>query len=46
VSAVLRSGVRSYDLCVRYAGDEFIIVLPGCSAEEAEAKRLELQAGG
>ena len=43
VSAVLRSGVRSYDLCVRYAGDEFIIVLPGCSAEEAEAKRLELQ---
>jgi diguanylate cyclase (GGDEF)-like protein len=28
---------------VRYAGDEFIVVLSGCGAEEAERKRLELQ---
>jgi diguanylate cyclase (GGDEF)-like protein len=43
VARVLRETIRPYDVCVRYAGDEFIIVLSGCSAEEAEARRLELQ---
>jgi diguanylate cyclase (GGDEF)-like protein/putative nucleotidyltransferase with HDIG domain len=43
VAAVLRTGIRPYDICVRYAGDEFIVVLSGCSGEEAERKRLELQ---
>jgi diguanylate cyclase (GGDEF)-like protein len=43
VAAVLRTGIRPYDICVRYAGDEFIVVLSGCGAEEAERKRLELQ---
>jgi len=43
ISTVLRSGIRPYDICVRYAGDEFIVVLSGCGAEEAERKRLELQ---
>jgi diguanylate cyclase (GGDEF)-like protein len=28
---------------VRYAGDEFIVVLSGCGREEAEGKRVELQ---
>ncbi len=28
---------------MRYAGDEFIVVLSGCGGEEAERKRLELQ---
>jgi diguanylate cyclase (GGDEF)-like protein len=28
---------------VRYAGDEFIVVLSGCGGEEAERKRLDLQ---
>ena len=43
VARVLRSGIRPYDICVRYAGDEFIVVLSGCGADEAEHKRAELQ---
>jgi diguanylate cyclase (GGDEF)-like protein/putative nucleotidyltransferase with HDIG domain len=43
VASVLRAGIRPYDICVRYAGDEFIVVLSGCGADEAERKRLELQ---
>jgi diguanylate cyclase (GGDEF)-like protein len=43
VAAVLRTAIRPYDICVRYAGDEFIVVLSGCGREEAEHKRLEMQ---
>ena len=43
VARVLRAAIRPYDICVRYAGDEFIVVLSGCSVEEAELKRDELQ---
>ena len=43
VARVLRGTIRPYDTCVRYAGDEFVIVLSECDVEQAEAKRLELQ---
>jgi diguanylate cyclase (GGDEF)-like protein/putative nucleotidyltransferase with HDIG domain len=43
IAGVLRAAIRPYDICVRYAGDEFIVVLSGCGADEAERKRLELQ---
>src|SRR6185436_11099445 len=42
VALALQGGLRPYDLCVRYAGDEFIIVLAGCSPDIVEAKRQEL----
>ncbi|MBZ5556420.1 MAG: diguanylate cyclase [Acidobacteriia bacterium] len=43
VAGALQSALRPYDLCVRYAGDEFIIVLADCPREAAEAKKHELQ---
>jgi diguanylate cyclase (GGDEF)-like protein/putative nucleotidyltransferase with HDIG domain len=43
VADTLRNALRPYDLCVRYAGDEFIVVISDCSRETAELKRGELQ---
>ena len=43
MAQALRQALRPYDLCVRYAGDEFIIVLSDCPRDAAEAKRVELQ---
>jgi diguanylate cyclase (GGDEF)-like protein len=43
VANVLRGGTRPYDMCVRYAGDEFIVVVSGCGPDEAEARRADLQ---
>jgi diguanylate cyclase (GGDEF)-like protein/putative nucleotidyltransferase with HDIG domain len=43
VASALQGALRPYDLCVRYAGDEFIVVLADCTREQADIKRRELQ---
>ncbi len=43
IARVLVDSLRPYDLCVRFAGDEFVIVLGECTIEAAEQKRVELQ---
>jgi len=43
IARALLSSLRPYDLCVRFAGDEFVIVLGDCPPDSAEAKRQELQ---
>jgi diguanylate cyclase (GGDEF)-like protein len=38
VAMALRSGLRSYDLVVRYGGDEFLCALPGADIEGARRR--------
>lgn len=35
VAEVIRSAVRSTDICARYGGEEFVVILPQCDREEA-----------
>lgn len=44
LSALLRTSVRPYDVCARYGGDEFVIMMPECGGEEANERLDELQA--
>jgi diguanylate cyclase (GGDEF)-like protein len=43
VAAALRSAVRQDDLSARFAGDEFVVVLSDCDAEQEERRVRELQ---
>ncbi len=43
VARVLKTAIRPYDICIRYAGDEFVVLLAGCGVDEGERKRVELQ---
>jgi diguanylate cyclase (GGDEF)-like protein len=38
VANVFENSMRAYDLCCRYAGDEFVIVMDDCPAEIARRK--------
>jgi diguanylate cyclase (GGDEF)-like protein len=44
IAQILRSGVRECDATIRCGGDEFIVLMPGCSLEvaRAQADRLAL----
>ena len=43
VARVLRDTTRPYDLCVRYGGDEFVVLLAASGRDDAEQQRRRLQ---
>jgi diguanylate cyclase (GGDEF)-like protein len=43
VGAALRIGLRSYDIVVRYGGDEFVCALPGSRLAEARSRFAHVQ---
>ena len=43
IGSVLRSTVRQKDLCARFAGDEFVVVLWDCNPEHEARRVAELQ---
>jgi len=44
ISRRMRSSVRVYDSVGRYGGEEFLIVLPGCNAEETRERAEQIRA--
>ena len=44
VSSVLLNSVRSYDLVGRYGGEEFLLLLVGCNASQAQTRAEHIRA--
>jgi diguanylate cyclase (GGDEF)-like protein len=44
VAAAFRAELRAYDLCARFGGDEFLVVLPDTDEEEAVVVAQRIQA--
>ncbi|HEX2340776.1 MAG TPA: HD domain-containing phosphohydrolase [Vicinamibacterales bacterium] len=43
VAKMLQTTTRPYDMCIRYGGDEFVVLLAGCDRAEAEERRRTFQ---
>ena len=41
---MLQETTRPYDTCIRYGGDEFVVLLSSCGGAEADERRRQLQA--
>jgi diguanylate cyclase (GGDEF)-like protein len=44
IAAAFRAELRAYDLCARFGGDEFLVILPETDEEEAVAVAERIQA--
>lgn len=44
IAAAFRAELRAYDLCARFGGDEFLVVLPETDEEEAVTVAERIQA--
>lgn len=40
---VLRASIRSYDVCARYGGDEFVVMLAECGSDEVADRQAQLE---
>jgi diguanylate cyclase (GGDEF)-like protein/putative nucleotidyltransferase with HDIG domain len=43
IARVIRAQMRGCDTCVRYAADEFVVILPGVGRQEVDRMRVRLE---